>query len=230
MDKWKQTLIPTTTWRASPPAVAAPTLTPTRKPQTPKTPMKKTPSPQLAPPPPTRVEAPARLKTENLNSYATNSDGTKDGGAQGTGPAGHTAPAGSSMPGIVVKEDATKIFTENIQTSGTYSAKEESLKREACMWIDDDQDNESRQEINDKDYVVKVYKIEDISDEEDGMKHKDLSKKEGNYEVWLTVAMVAMLKTIDNDIPVLLEAYTSLKSDGHVYLLIQNHDLILRLL
>ena len=45
------------------------------------------------------------------------------------------------------------------------------------MWIDVDQDNESRQEINDKDYVVKVYKIEDISDEEDGTKHKDLSKK-----------------------------------------------------
>ena len=45
------------------------------------------------------------------------------------------------------------------------------------MWIDVDQDNESRQEINDKDYVVKVYKTEDISDEEDGTKHKDLSKK-----------------------------------------------------
>ncbi|KAL0012899.1 hypothetical protein SO802_008007 [Lithocarpus litseifolius] len=84
--------------------------------------MLKTPPPQLAPTPPTRVEAPARLKTENLNSYARvkikNSDGTKDGGAQGTGPAGPTVPAGSSMPGIVVKEDATKIFTENIQTSG----------------------------------------------------------------------------------------------------------------
>nr|POE89131.1 hypothetical protein CFP56_70462 [Quercus suber] len=35
----------------------------------------------------------------------------------------------------------------------------------------------------------------------------------GNYEVWLTVAAVGMLKTIDNDIPVLLEAYTTLKSD-----------------
>ena len=45
------------------------------------------------------------------------------------------------------------------------------------MWIDDNQDNESGQEINDKDYVVKVDKIEDISDEEDGTKHKDLSKK-----------------------------------------------------
>ncbi|XP_075642419.1 histone acetyltransferase GCN5 isoform X2 [Castanea sativa] len=75
-----------------------------------------------------------KIKTENLSSSATvkieNSDGTKDGGAQGTGPAGPTAPAGSSVPGIVVKEDATKIFTENLQTSGAYSAREESLKRE----------------------------------------------------------------------------------------------------
>ncbi|KAL4604695.1 hypothetical protein ACB092_10G208500 [Castanea dentata] len=75
-----------------------------------------------------------KIKTENLSSSATvkieNSDGTKDGGAQGTGPAGPTVPAGSSVPGIVVKEDATKIFTENLQTSGAYSAREESLKRE----------------------------------------------------------------------------------------------------
>ena len=42
--------------------------------------------------------------------------------------------------------------------------------------------------------------------------------------VWLTVAAVGILKTIDNDIPVLLEAYTTLKSDGHVYILIENHD------
>ena len=46
----------------------------------------------------------------------------------------------------------------------------------------------------------------------------------GNYEVWLTVAAVGMLKTIENDIPVLLEAYTTLKSDGRVYLLIENHN------
>ncbi|KAK4587566.1 hypothetical protein RGQ29_018825 [Quercus rubra] len=45
-------------------------------------------------------------------SEIENSDGTKDSGAMGTGP------AGCSVPGIVVKEDATKIFTENIQTSG----------------------------------------------------------------------------------------------------------------
>ena len=43
------------------------------------------------------------------------------------------------------------------------------------MWIDDDQDNESGQEINDKDF--EVYKIEANSDEEDGTKHEDLSKK-----------------------------------------------------
>lgn len=59
-----------------------------------------------------------------------NSDSAKDGGSQGTGPSGPAAPTGSSVPGIVVKEDATKIFTENIQTSGAYSAREESLKRE----------------------------------------------------------------------------------------------------
>ena len=52
----------------------------------------------------------------------------------------------------------------------------------------------------------------------------------GNYEVWLTVAAVGMLKSVDNDIPILLEAYTTLKCASHVYLLIQNHDLILRLL
>nr|POE62660.1 hypothetical protein CFP56_23195 [Quercus suber] len=48
---------------------------------------------------------------------------------------------------------------------------------EACMWIDDDQDNEFRQEINGKDFEVEVSKIEANSNEEDGTKHKDLSKK-----------------------------------------------------
>ncbi|KAK7841129.1 putative disease resistance protein rga4 [Quercus suber] len=70
----------------------------------------------------------AKIKTENLSSYATvkieNSDGMKDGGAKGTGPAGPTAPTRGLVPGIVVKEDATKIFTENIQTSGPYSARD----------------------------------------------------------------------------------------------------------
>ena len=37
----------------------------------------------------------------------------------------------------------------------------------------------------------------------------------------LAVAAVGILKTIDNDIPVLLKAYTTLKSDAHAYLLTQ---------
>ena len=74
---------------------------------------------------------------ENLSFYATikikNSNGTKDSGAQGTDPAGPTAPIRSSMPGVIVKEDATKIFIENIKTDGAYSAREESLKREVSL-------------------------------------------------------------------------------------------------
>ncbi|KAG6426912.1 hypothetical protein SASPL_111151 [Salvia splendens] len=49
------------------------------------------------------------------------------------GSSGATAATGAngSVPGIVVKEDTVKsIFTDNIQTSGAYSAREESLKRE----------------------------------------------------------------------------------------------------
>ena len=42
--------------------------------------------------------------------------------------------------------------------------------------------------------------------------------------MWLTVAAIGIPKTIDDDILVFLEAYTTLKSDGHVYLLIENHD------
>ena len=42
--------------------------------------------------------------------------------------------------------------------------------------------------------------------------------------MWLTVAAVGILKTSDDDIPVLLEGYTTLKSDGHVYVLIENHN------
>ncbi|XP_039128969.1 histone acetyltransferase GCN5-like [Dioscorea cayenensis subsp. rotundata] len=46
---------------------------------------------------------------------------------------GQQTPAATAglIPGIVVKEDTVKgIFTENIQTSGAYSAREEGLKRE----------------------------------------------------------------------------------------------------
>ena len=78
-----------------------------------------------------------KIKMENLSFYATikikNSNGTKDNGAQGTDLVGPTAPTGSSMPRVIVKEDATKIFIENIKTDGAYSAREESLKREVSL-------------------------------------------------------------------------------------------------
>uniref|UniRef100_A0A2P2LYF5 histone acetyltransferase n=1 Tax=Rhizophora mucronata TaxID=61149 RepID=A0A2P2LYF5_RHIMU len=71
-----------------------------------------------------------KLKTENPGVVKVeNSDGGKDGGPTGTSGVGSTT-AGSSMPGIVVKEDSARIFTENLQTSGAYSAREETLKRE----------------------------------------------------------------------------------------------------
>ncbi|KAB2602006.1 histone acetyltransferase GCN5 [Pyrus ussuriensis x Pyrus communis] len=72
----------------------------------------------------------SKLKIENATVKNEPSDGAKEGGAPaGAGASGTTAAAGP-VPGIVVKEDASKIFTENIQTSGAYSAREESLKRE----------------------------------------------------------------------------------------------------
>jgi len=72
----------------------------------------------------------AKIKIENTNVKIENSDSVKDGGHTGTGAVGPAA-AGSSAPGIVVKEVSLKIFTENLQTSGAYSAREENLKREA---------------------------------------------------------------------------------------------------
>ncbi|KAK8933435.1 Histone acetyltransferase GCN5 [Platanthera zijinensis] len=61
--------------------------------------------------------------------------GSESGGKEERGIAGLSAQqnAGSAglIPGIVVKDDTVKgIFTENIQTSGAYSAREEGLKRE----------------------------------------------------------------------------------------------------
>ena len=75
--------------------------------------------------PPTRVEAlNTKIKTENLSSYATvkieNSDGTKDSGAQGTGPAGwEKTPRRSSL--------------RTFRPVELYSAREESLKRELSL-------------------------------------------------------------------------------------------------
>ncbi|KAH1070227.1 hypothetical protein GLYMA_03G158300v4 [Glycine max] len=67
-----------------------------------------------------------KLKTENSTVKIENSDGAKDAGAVGSGAAAAAGP----VPGIVVKEDPTKIFTDNLQTSGAYTAREESLKKE----------------------------------------------------------------------------------------------------
>ncbi|KAH7863821.1 hypothetical protein Vadar_022322 [Vaccinium darrowii] len=64
-----------------------------------------------------------KIKSENLVKVEPSEVG-KDGGV------GVSAGV-SQVPGIVVKEDTGKnIFTENMQTSGAYSAREESLKRE----------------------------------------------------------------------------------------------------
>lgn len=71
-----------------------------------------------------------KLQKDNSAVKIDNSDAAKDGGAPAGAATVGATPAGTSTPGIVVKEDATKIFTDNLQTSGAYSAREESLKRE----------------------------------------------------------------------------------------------------
>ena len=80
---------------------------------------------------PTRVEAlNTKIKTENLSSYATvkieNSDGTKDGGAQGTGSAGPTARCLESL----LKKTPRRSSLRTFRPVELYSAREESLKRE----------------------------------------------------------------------------------------------------
>ncbi|CAM8897118.1 unnamed protein product [Rhodiola kirilowii] len=61
--------------------------------------------------------------TKLMTEVNVESEGGKEGGSAVT-------PVGSAAVGIVVKEDASKIFTENSQTSGAYNMREESLKRE----------------------------------------------------------------------------------------------------
>ncbi|KAK7378412.1 hypothetical protein VNO80_03852 [Phaseolus coccineus] len=68
----------------------------------------------------------SKLKTDNSAVKIENSDGAKDAANAVAG----AAEAVGSVPGIVVKEDPTKIFTDNLQTSGAYTAREESLKKE----------------------------------------------------------------------------------------------------
>ncbi|CAN1291724.1 Histone acetyltransferase GCN5 [Linum perenne] len=72
----------------------------------------------------------SKLKGENATVKIENLSSGKDGGGPTGAGAGGCAAAGSSDPGAVVKEDSVKIFTENLQTSGAYSAREESLKKE----------------------------------------------------------------------------------------------------
>ncbi|KAI3460921.1 hypothetical protein Pfo_017584 [Paulownia fortunei] len=72
-----------------------------------------------------------KIKAENSVKVEP-ADAAKDGNSNNnnSGSAGATG-ANGSVPGIAVKEDTVKsIFTDNIQTSGAYSAREESLKRE----------------------------------------------------------------------------------------------------
>ncbi|KAK6940751.1 Bromodomain [Dillenia turbinata] len=74
------------------------------------------------------------VKTENSTVKIENSETGKDGVAVGSGVAAGSS-VSSSAPGIVVKEDNGKnIFTENLQTSGAYSAREESLKKELALF------------------------------------------------------------------------------------------------
>ncbi|GKU86450.1 hypothetical protein SLEP1_g973 [Rubroshorea leprosula] len=88
-----------------------------------------------------------KLKTENSNVKIESVDVRKDGGGPGSissGPTAAAAVAGNSVPGMLVKEDEVKTLTENIPTSGAYSAREESLKKEEeagrlkfpCCWND----------------------------------------------------------------------------------------------
>lgn len=73
----------------------------------------------------TKIKAESSVKVEP-------SDSVKEGSVN-NGNLGSAAAMGANglVPGIVVKEDPVKsLFTDNIQTSGAYSAREESLKRE----------------------------------------------------------------------------------------------------
>ncbi|PIA31579.1 hypothetical protein AQUCO_04900107v1 [Aquilegia coerulea] len=79
-----------------------------------------------------------KLKTEN-STIKNESSNLLETGKENRGPISTTtgsipAPVnngGGSISGIVVKEDTVKsIFTENLQTSGAYSTREESLKKE----------------------------------------------------------------------------------------------------
>ncbi|XP_051120582.1 histone acetyltransferase GCN5 [Andrographis paniculata] len=74
----------------------------------------------------TKMKADNSVKIESADvaKESNNSSNNNSGSAVAPG-------ANGSIPGILVKEDTVKsIFTDNIQTSGAYSAREENLKRE----------------------------------------------------------------------------------------------------
>ncbi|XP_010527335.1 PREDICTED: histone acetyltransferase GCN5 isoform X2 [Tarenaya hassleriana] len=72
----------------------------------------------------------AKLKTENSVVKLESSDAGKDGGASAVGSGAIGAGGGSSISGLVAKDESVKILTENLQTCGAYISREESLKRE----------------------------------------------------------------------------------------------------
>lgn len=85
---------------------------------------------------PASVQRNTKIKTENSAVKIESSDGAKDAAAAGvTSVGGAAASTAGSVPGIVVKEDATMIFTDNLQTSGAYTAREESLKKEVSHFL-----------------------------------------------------------------------------------------------
>ncbi|CAK9321317.1 unnamed protein product [Citrullus colocynthis] len=73
----------------------------------------------------TKIKPNATVKIENAD---INKDGGTAGGTNAAGSAAGTT--GNSVSGIVVKEDASKIFADSVQTSGAYISREENLKRE----------------------------------------------------------------------------------------------------
>ncbi|KAG8370749.1 hypothetical protein BUALT_Bualt13G0015900 [Buddleja alternifolia] len=71
-----------------------------------------------------KAENSVKIEPSDLGKDGNNTNSNNSGNAVG-------AAANGAVPGIVVKEDTAKsIFTDNLQTSGAYSAREESLKRE----------------------------------------------------------------------------------------------------
>lgn len=79
--------------------------------------------------------------TKKSKNYSLKVDPSKDIGKEvrGNVSGGSEVPPSTvvrSISGIVVKEDLVKgIFTDNIQTTGAYSAREESLKREVNFFF-----------------------------------------------------------------------------------------------